>query len=96
MNCYRYASSRYAFALIAIAATVLTLFLMVEAPAKVESTPAVRAGFAASKLPPPGLPAHIALDPPSARIVGQFGQGDRIDLDCLVLGAWRLRGDSTD
>jgi hypothetical protein len=95
VNRYRFASSRYAFALIAIAATVLTLVLMVEAPAKVESSPAVRAGFAASKLPP-GPPAHIALDPPSARIVEQFGQGDRIDLDCLVLGAWRLRGDSTD
>jgi hypothetical protein len=27
--------------------------------------------------------------------IERFTQGDRVDLDCLVLGAWRLRGDST-
>lgn len=95
VNRYRSKPSRFVFALVAIAAAVFTMVLAVEVPAKVESTHAEPAAIAASK-PAPGIPANIVLDPPSTRIIERFTQGDRVDLDCLVLGAWRLRGDSTD
>jgi hypothetical protein len=95
VNRYRSKPSRFVFALVAISAAVFTMVLMVEVPAKVESTHADPAAIAASKAGPV-IPANIVLDPPSAKVVERFTQGDRIDLDCLVLGAWRLRGDSTD